>query len=52
MKTKQGRGIHLGALVPPGELPNSTLSLSDMVAPQLEPHRNVADFNEVGLFLI
>ena len=50
---KQSHGIRLVTLVPPGKLPKSTLSLPDMVAPQLlEPCCNAADFGKVGFFLI
>ena len=50
---KQGRGIYLGSLVPPGELLNSTLRLPDVVTPQLlEPCNNAADFGEINFFLI
>ena len=53
MKIKQGCKIHLGALIPTGELPNSMLSLPDVITSQLlEPYSNAAEFGEVHYFLI
>ena len=53
LKAKQCLRIHLGSLIPPGELPNSTLSLPDVIAPQLlELHNNAANFSKISFFLI
>ena len=53
IRVKQGHDIHLGYLIPPGELLNSMLSLPDEVFPQLlELRINVADFGKISFFLI
>ena len=53
LKLRQGYGIHLGTLIPPGELLYPMLSLPNAVSPQLlELHSNVANFGEVDFFLV
>ena len=53
LKIKQGRGIHLGTLIPPGELLDSMLSIPNVVSPQLlKLHNNVANFGKVGFLFI
>ena len=53
LKVKQGHRIYLDSLVPPSELPNSTLSLPNAAAPQLLDMCNAtADFGKISISLV